>query len=268
MSQGIEPVIDYSTDEDSWGLLVPQQHHENALTIIRQYQSENRHWPWRKELFHIGPLFDAASLLWGLLAVFFFWLSNDSELIVSIGVMDTLAVMNGQWWRLFTAPLLHADLAHLTTNLIFGVLLLGLAMGRYGTGIGILSSYLAGVGGNLVSWCFSDEPQKGLGASGMIMGALGLLAAQPISKWHISSPTLTRNITTIAAGVLLFVLLGSRPGTDFLAHLGGFASGLLLGSLLVHTSRFAQSVAANLAAGLGFGFLVILGWTLAFTKST
>ncbi len=87
--------------------------------------------------------------------------------------MDGAAVAHGQWWRLFTAIWLHADLAHLATNATIGLLLLGLAMGRYGTGAGLLAAYLAGAGGNLVAGLISLQPHRSLGASGMVIGCLG-----------------------------------------------------------------------------------------------
>src|SRR6185295_492432 len=87
------------------------------------------------------------------------------------------------WWRLFTAQLLHADLLHFATNAVFGFLLLGLAMGRYGNGVALLATFLAGAGGNIVSWLVYGASFRGLGASGMVMGALGLLAAQSVALY-------------------------------------------------------------------------------------
>src|ERR1035437_10950698 len=91
------------------------------------------------------------------------------------------ALAHGEWWRLFTATWLHADLAHLAMNMVFGFLFLGLVMGRYGPGVGLLAAYLAGVGGNLAAWLVYGENHRGLGASGVVMGALGLLTIQSVS---------------------------------------------------------------------------------------
>lgn len=46
--------------------------------------------------------------------------------------------------------------------------------------VGLLAAYLAGVGGNLATWLVYGDNHRGLGASGMVMGALGLLAAQSV----------------------------------------------------------------------------------------
>jgi membrane associated rhomboid family serine protease len=69
----------------------------------------------------------------------------------------------------------------------------------------------------------------------------------------------------ILAGVLLFVFLGLSPGTDIVAHLGGFITGLLLGLLLTATPRLIHRHRINLAAGILFAILVILPWWRALS---
>jgi len=172
-------------------------------------------------------------------------------------------VAHGQWWRLFTAMWLHADLAHLATNATIGVLLLGLAMGCYGTGAGLLAAYLAGAGGNLVAGLISLQPHRSLGASGMVMGCLGLLAVQSFSLWRQTPQAMKYILSGICGGVMLFILLALTPGTDVLAHLGGFACGLVLGALLSLVSAVAQMPRTNLLSGLLFALLVIVPWWLA-----
>jgi hypothetical protein len=62
---------------------------------------------------------------------------------------------------------------------------------------------------------------------------------------------------------MLFALLALTPGTDVMAHLGGFASGLLLGALFNLVPSVAQKPAANLLGGLVFTLLVVVPWWLA-----
>jgi membrane associated rhomboid family serine protease len=68
----------------------------------------------------------------------------------------------------------------------------------------------------------------------------------------------------LLAGVLLFVFLGVSPGTDVVAHLGGFITGLLFGSLLAIAPRLTHRPRVNLAAGILFAALVILPWWWGF----
>ena len=267
VSQGIETTIDQAEDGTGWGLLVAGQDYGNALRVIRQYHLENRGWPWQQAVFRPGFLFDWGSLAWALLASLFFWLSTHTDL-QSGGVMDGTAVAHGQWWRLFTAVWLHADLAHLATNATLGLVLVGLAMGRYGTGAGLLAAYLAGAGGNLVAGLISLQTHRSLGASGMVTGALGLLAAQSFSLWRQTPHALKLILSGICGGVMLFVLLALTPGTDVMAHLGGFGSGLLLGALLSLVPGIAQKPKANLLSGLVFTLLVIVPWWLALRSAT
>jgi len=62
---------------------------------------------------------------------------------------------------------------------------------------------------------------------------------------------------------MLFVLLALTPGTDIVAHLGGFLGGLVLGVLLSLAPKMAHKLYANLACGVAFAILVIVPWWLA-----
>src|SRR5271157_301035 len=189
-SQGIEAAIECGEEGTSWELVVPAADGERAFRSLRLYHLENRGWPWQRHVLQPGYLFDWASVGWVLLVGLFFAL-DASRGLRAAGALDTGLLPRGHWWRLFTAVWLHADLAHLATNLTFGFILLGLAMGRYGTGTGLLAAYLGGAAGNVASWLLAWEPHRGLGASGMVMAALGLLAAQAFSSPWRAGPSRT-----------------------------------------------------------------------------
>jgi rhomboid protease GluP len=266
LSQGIEPTIDYSEEGAGWGLLVEAADYERALAAIRQYRVENRGWPWQQRVFQPGFLFDWGSLAWvGLISVFY-WLSETQSGLKTAGVMDSTAVGHGQWWRLFTAMWLHADLGHLGANASIGLVLLGLTMGRYGTGVGLLASYLAGAGGNVLAGLVSAGPHLSLGASGLVMGSLGLLAVQSFTLWKANPHAAKLMLSGVFGGVMLFVLLGLSPGSDLLAHFGGFVSGLVLGAMLSGVAGVAQKGRLNFAAGLVFVALVVWPWWLALSR--
>jgi rhomboid protease GluP len=267
VSQGIETTID-SAEESGWGLIVPGADYERALNTLHQYRAENRHWPWRQKISPQGALFDWASLGWVLLLAFFFWIqTHATSAFRSAGLMDAVAVSHGEWWRLFTAIFLHADLGHLAMNASIGLVLLGLTMGNFGTGLGLLAAYLAGVGGNIATWLIFSEGHRSLGASGMVMGCVGLLSAQAILPWRNHPQAPKYLLTGILGGTMLFVLYGLSPGSDVLAHFGGFISGLVIGSFLRLGPRLAQNTIANIFAGVTFCLLVILPWWLALNKS-
>ncbi len=263
-SQGIETTITEAEEGGGWGLLVASQDCEKALKALRQYRLENRDWPWRQSLPWPETHFDWGSTAWVVLLILFHWFGSVHPGFQAAGIMDTNAVMSGQWWRVFTAMMLHADVAHLAANLTIGVVLLGLAMGRYGTGTGLLAAYLAGVAGNVASLALNAKPFNGLGASGMVMGALGLLAAQSILPGEHKRRSMRYFISGVAGGIMLFVLYGLAPGTDLAAHFGGFITGLLLGMILAQTPVwFVRSPKVNLASVSILVAMMVATWLLA-----
>ncbi len=262
-SQGIENSIEFTEEDGAWGLKVAPGDLQAALTAIHLYQIENRRWPWRKEVLQPGLLFDWGSLAWVLLLGLFFWLRDGPLDLRAAGAMDSVLVSHGQWWRLFTAIWLHADLGHFGSNATLGFVLLGLAMGRFGTGAGLLAAYLAGAGGNLLVWLLAVEPHYNLGASGMVMGSLGLLAVQSFALWRQTPHGLKYLFSGIFAGIMLFILFGVSPGTDVLAHLGGFLSGLALGAVCALIPNLHRRVMLNLCCGFVFASLVVAPWYFA-----
>ena len=260
-SQGIESTIDYAEEESRWELIIPAAELARAVESIRMYRLENRHFGWRQSLPGVGGMFDWTSVLWAGLVAFFYWASAVEPVLQSAGVMSAAKVAQGEWWRLFTAMWLHADLAHLAANLTLGIVLMGLTMGRYGTGVGLLAAHFAGLGGNLVVWWFGSHVPS-LGASGAVMGSLGLLGAQSFS-WRRSPQHTKRLITGVLGGVMLFVLFGLNPETDVRAHLGGFLSGLGLGAILTLLHDRTKKPGLNVVAALVLLALVLCPWCAA-----
>ncbi len=258
-SQAIETTIDYSPETQGWELVVADQDIARAQETIRLYRLENRRWGWRHKIPSTSLLFDWTGILWVLLLGVFFLASGAHPGFRAGGVMDATKVAEGQWWRMFTAIWLHADAAHLAANATLGFVLLGLSMGRYGAGVGLLATYLSGVGGNLVPWTLGAQGAS-LGASGAVMGSLGLLAAQSF-KMKLRTPQQSKRlITGVLGGLMLFVLFGLAPGTDIRAHLAGFLTGLALGALLSLMPSPAANTRLNLASSLLFLGLVIYPW--------
>jgi rhomboid protease GluP len=230
-SQDIPSTI---VQEDSgWALLVENHDLDRSLQAIRQFQAENRAWRWEQPVPWSDATFHWGALTWCSLLAAVHWVAWAMLPGLRIaGRFDTAAAASGEWWRAFTAVLLHADLGHLLANMTFGFILLGLAMARYGAGTALLATYLSGAAGNLAGFLLRPEPYFGVGASGMVMGALGLIAIQPFREGVFHPRSLRQLMRAALAGVLLFVLLGMDPTSDVIAHLGGFVSGALFGIAL------------------------------------
>ena len=213
----------------------------------------------------MGLIFDWRSVFWfGLLAIIFVMEQNRFSYLRPAGVMDTKAVLAGEWWRLCTAVMLHKDFSHLVSNVTFGIVLLGLAMGAFGAGPALLAAFLAGVGGNIAGLVIYSEIHRSLGASGMVMGALGLLTAH--SLWHFRSTVTTKQLAGrgLLGGILLLVLLGLNPDSDVIAHVGGFVAGVMLGSILSWLPpELLHKPSINRLSELFCCGLVVLTWWLA-----
>ena len=258
-SQGIEVTLQREAEDGSWQLLVAPQDEPRARVAIRQYLQENRGFEWQHEVPGSDYWFDGRVIFWGL-AVGFVFLATLGP--VESGLFKTALVRQGQWWRAFTAEWLHRDIAHLASNLSIGILFLGLAMARFGAGIALLGSLLAGALANYLGLMVRAEDYQGLGASGWIMGALGMIVAQAVPHWNTGRRGNRIVISSLGTGALLFILLGTDQSSDVVAHFGGFAFGVLMGAIAAFFPK-AWLPGLNRAALILFGIIVAVTTGLA-----
>jgi len=229
ISRGIESTLGQDPVSGRWVLLVPANLRERGAAELRAYHQENRGWSWRATMSDTDLHFHWGALAWVLANVFAFQFGPE---FAQRGWFDPVRFSKGEWWRAITAVFLHHDLAHLASNAIYGSLVLGLALGRYGLGIGLLGGLLGGVAGNLLGfWVRHGHDYTGLGASGMVMAGLGTLAAFSVRWWRHGRNATRFVLPGLFAGGFLFVQLGTSPGSDVVAHLGGFVVGLLYGAV-------------------------------------
>ncbi len=231
-SQGIGVEIARDPDRNGFILLVDDQDQARAREAIDLYLQENRGIKWIREFPKERFAFGFEGVWWCLLLVIVFILQKGYRGVESSGIMDSVAVLRGETWRLVTATFLHQDLGHLASNLTFGFLFLGLAMPRYGAGVCALTALLSGSAGNYFGIHLRAEDYKGLGASGSVMGLLGLLAMQTWPNWARRGDWRRAVLSSIGGGAALLMLVGTDPRSDVLAHAGGFLAGCAAGSLL------------------------------------
>jgi membrane associated rhomboid family serine protease len=230
-SQNIPATILHSGSQ--WGLQVREQDYEPAVRAIHQYRLENRHWHWRQPIPWSETTFHWGVLGWCVLLILVHWLTTQHLPHWRTGAdFASSKAAAGEWWRAFTAIWLHADLGHLLANTTIGLILFGLAMARYSAGVALLATFLAGAAGNLAGLMLYPKAYIGVGASGMVMGALGIISV-PALGYHWSHRFVRKHLVkAVFAGVLLFVLMGMNPASDVIAHAGGFGVGALLGVIL------------------------------------
>ena len=115
----------------------------------------------------------------------------------------------------------------------------------------------------MLAWIGASTRHNSLGASGMVMGAMGLLAAQSFSLWRTTPHASKFILSGVIGGIMLFVLMGTAPNTDITAHAGGFVTGLALGIILTLFRVSSEKPKLNVLAGFLFAALVIVPWWLA-----
>ncbi len=262
VSQGIENVITRREEDGAWLLEITGADFARATESLALYERENRK-PWRREVKWTGLLFDVRAALWFVALILFHFSAEVLQKNFHLpGAVDRGAVLHGEWWRVFSAVTLHADVAHLLTNVTIGFVFLGFAMGCYGAGGAMLLSLLGGALGNVASLLLHAAPFRSLGASGFVMASLGLLAAHSLAFGRHEKRAVWLGRGVIAGGLLL-VLLGLSPTSDVVAHVGGFIAGVGLGVLaLPWRAQFQQGLFSGAAFAV-FLLLVIWTWRLA-----
>ncbi len=225
-SQGIDVTI-AQPGPILWQLLVAPADHPRALTAIRRFRLENRHWAWRHMLPSGSIAIHPAALAWvALLVAIHAALPPE---LVERGLFNTRLVRAGEWWRAITAVGLHADLAHLAANSAIGLIVLGLAMTQFGALRATTLTGLAAALANFSALAWRNHEYTGLGASGMVMAAIGLITSEPVTQWRLSRFATRSILSALGAGTCLFLLLGTSGRGDVLVHTAGFIWGLALG---------------------------------------
>ena len=222
--------------DGGWHLLVPLEQYERALFELRSYVRENTNWPPPPP--QARPLFEntlATISILILLATFHNLTHIDIPLPgismpdwVDIGNAQAAKILDGQWWRLVTALTLHADWAHLSSNLAIGGIFVIFLCRELGSGLAWSLLLSAGVLGNLVNACVQSPGHSSVGASTAVFGAVGILASLSLVRYRHQLQR--RWLLPVAAALALLAILGTEgKNTDIGAHLFGFVYGSFLG---------------------------------------
>lgn len=157
------------------------------------------------------------------------------ETLVQFGGVFRLAVDQGEWLRIFSAPLLHASFEHLLLNCI-ALWIVGVRFERY-VGSGWFAAVFAGsaIAGSLMSLAFNPPNLVSVGASG---GIVGLFAATALASRHFPRGRMRTLMLKTAAQTLLpsLIPLATAPGgdkIDYASHFGGALGGAALGAALL-----------------------------------
>jgi membrane associated rhomboid family serine protease len=175
-------------------------------------------------------------------------LSLSPDALEQYGGLVRPLISRGDWWRLFTAPLLHSDLLHLVFN-CGALAFIGVKLERQ-----IGSAWFAGIfagsalAGSLMSAALNAPTIVSVGASG---GIVGLLAAAAVVSRHFPPGPDRSTLMKTAIWLLIPALIPGAMETggdkiDYAGHFGGALGGAGLGALLLalwpqerHFPRFA-----------------------------
>lgn len=145
-----------------------------------------------------------------------------------------VAVLDGEYYRLFTSMFLHVDMTHLIFN--------GMGLYIFGTSIEQLFGHhrflliyiLGGLAGSVASFLIS--PGASVGASGAVFAIFGALAAYFMVHRHLYGKVAAQQLRSMAFLALINLVIGlasnTIPGSgvriDNAAHIGGGIGGFLL----------------------------------------
>ena len=194
-------------------------------------------------------------------------------LVAMGGVSSKLVFQQGQVWRLFTAPWLHASLGHLIGNSVV-LVIAGMRLERLVRAPWFLAIYLASaVGGSLFSAILNPGGPVSVGASGAIMGLLG---ASLVLSFHAAAEGRRGRLRLLAIRLLIPALLPTSGAVDYSCHLGGVLTGAVMGLVLnaawprsepkPPSVRPAQLIAGALAALTALSVLLTASQYAAYAR--
>ena len=140
-------------------------------------------------------------------------------------------MIQGQYWRLLTYAFLHGDLMHLLFNMLWLGTIGPMIEEAYGKSKFILLYVLLSIGAGLVSHFSRYGHNNSVGASGAILGLIGVMIAYGFrNKTSMGDAMKSMGIRWAVYGVVFgFIMPGN---VDNAAHIGGVVCGFVLGYLI------------------------------------
>lgn len=139
-------------------------------------------------------------------------------------------VLDGQWWRLFTAVFLHSGILHLVSNIVGLVIAAKFVEPLLGRKNYFILYLISGLFGSIASVLWYDNTVC-VGASGAILGLYGAILGL---LYQGAYPQARQKYIFVLMSIFvgLSLLGGLAEGIDNAAHVGGLLSGAVIGMLL------------------------------------
>ncbi|KAG2229924.1 hypothetical protein INT48_008305 [Thamnidium elegans] len=133
-----------------------------------------------------------------------------------------------QAFRLILPIFMHAGVIHFLINMMTH-LRLGADLERaLGTPRYVVLYMASGIWGFVLSAMLSQNLSASSGCSGALFGLIGYMFIDVLVNWKFL-PNPVRDLMGLLMVTIISLVLGLLPGLDNFAHIGGFATGLLIG---------------------------------------
>ena len=259
--------------DDTLELIIAAPHRERALYEISSYLRENKDWPPPPPaVSSADPSFKAMSFIvvGGLVFIYSISGSWHPEAIwFKRGAGDSTAILKGgEYYRLITPLMLHADLVHLMGNSFLGGFLLNFYFRLIGNGLGLFVMLTTATLANYANVLAHGPGHHFVGFSTAVFSVIGVLCTSGYHKpativnFHFFMP--------IMAGLALLAFLGTGgERTDLGAHFFGLVTGLIAGVLLRTTEAKAvrHSNIIQCILGILTCSVVWISWVRAFANT-
>lgn len=157
--------------------------------------------------------------------------------ILYAGMSVNAFIAAGEWWRVITSMFLHGGFAHVLFNM-FSLFLFGPELEKIAGKMRFLTIYfLAGIFGVAATFLTQDPYYASVGASGAIYGIFGAFAAL-VYYTRNAFPQLKQIILPII--VISVIMTFLTPNVNYMAHLGGLATGFILGFVYFNSKNMLR----------------------------
>lgn len=162
-----------------------------------------------------------------------FFRGEFGEILAQFGMLNTQRVwLLGEWWRIIPPIFLHGGLLHFFFNTYITLQIGPAVEEEYGTARYFVAYLFSGMTGYVatVLWSAATHPKFSLGASGAILGLMGLLLAHGLRRGGHAGARIKRGIGQYVLYIFLISIL--IPRVDHAAHIGGLIGGFLIGFVM------------------------------------
>ena len=225
-------------DEPGVFFTVPREYLEDAQTALADRLGTRRDLPGPHDKFPWRPVQIVGTLILLHFAIVFLMIGSPDA---GRGLIRSGALLKGatvdQPWRLLTSLFLHSDPLHVFWNgasmIVFAVPL----MIERGALRAALIYFASGIGGAFTALYYAWAGTLIIGSSGAVAGLFGAWVVQTLYRARRASLTWRARIRTLGIAMLVLPSLlspitSTGHSVSVSSHLGGLATGVVVGALL------------------------------------